>query len=248
MTRDDTDQVSMSNEWAPPPTPKPRRRWPRRLAWGTGGFFLVLLVVYLLATSFTFLELFVLPKVSQTVNARITLEDASIRPFFKVTLRGLKVQTGGIGEPLLTAKEVRARYSLIDIIGGHINVSEVWLDSPTINLLEDENGGTNLGPLLKTSKEEKKPEPPAPSRKSKPLQLHVQSVTITNALIRRQKRNKDGEREVAELSNVSLSLSSLGNAQAGHLGLAAAIKLDTRSSSPGTNATGQLLEAKVSGG
>src|SRR5207302_3115911 len=102
-------------------------------------------------------EAFVLPRVNQAVNAKVSLEDASISPFFKVTLRGLKVQTTVIGEPLLTAKELRARYSLIDIIGGHINITEVTLDSPVINLIEDDSGGTNLDPLLKSSKEDKTP-------------------------------------------------------------------------------------------
>src|SRR2546422_10493705 len=130
----------MSDEWAPAPPPKPPRRWPRRLAWVAGGMFLLLFVLYFFLTSFTFLEIFVLPRVNQALNAKITLQDASIRPFFKVTLRGVKVQTSVIGEPLLTARELQARYSLIDIIRGHINIEEVRFDSPVINLIEDENG------------------------------------------------------------------------------------------------------------
>ena len=140
-------------------------------------------MLYFFLTSFTFLETFVLPRVSRAVNAKITLEDGSIHPFFSVSLRGLKVQTSVIGEPLLSAKEVRVRYSLIDIIGGHINITEVKLDSPVINLIEDENGGTNLDPLLKSSKDEKKTATPAPVQKSKPLQLNVQTLTIANAKV-----------------------------------------------------------------
>src|SRR5947209_16658801 len=109
------------NEWAPAPPPKPPRRWPRRLAWGAAGFLFALVILYFFVTSFTFLEVFILPRVNQAVNAKITLEDASISPFSKVTLRGLKVQTTVIGEPVLTARELRARYSLIDILRGHIN-------------------------------------------------------------------------------------------------------------------------------
>ena len=101
----------MSNEWSPPPPPKPRRRWPRRLAWAAAISFVLLVVVYFFVTSFTFLDLFVLPRVSQAVNAKITLEDASISPFFKVTLRGLKVQTSALGEPLLTQPALQSHFS-----------------------------------------------------------------------------------------------------------------------------------------
>src|SRR6185295_7311823 len=91
-----------------------------------------------------------------------------------------------------------------------------------------ENGATNLDPLLKSSGDKKSPapSPPPPSQKSKPLQLSVQSVTITNAIIRQQKQRKDGGRELAELSNVNLTLNSLGNGLTGRLGLGADIKLD----------------------
>jgi len=242
----------MSDEWSPPPPPKPRRRWPRRLAWAAAISFVLLVAIYFFVTSFTFLDLFVLPRVSQAVNAKFTLEDASIRPFFKISLRGLKVQTSALGEPLLTAKLVRARYSLIDIIGGHINVSEVRLESPVINLLEDENGATNLDPLLKSSSSSDKkppaPSPPPASQKSKPLQLNVQSVTITNAIIRRLKQRKDGGRDLAELSNVNLTVNSLGNGLTGRLGLGAAIKLDNTPAATSTNGARELLEAKLAGG
>src|ERR1041385_1232097 len=115
----------MSDEWAAPPPPKPRRRWPRRLAWGAAAFFALLLALYFFLTSFTFLDAFVLPKVSQALSSKITLDDASIRPLFKVSLRGIKVQTGILGEPLLTAREARVRYSLFDIIGGQYRESRL---------------------------------------------------------------------------------------------------------------------------
>ena len=237
----------MSDEWAAPPPPKPRRRWPRRLAWGAAVFFVLLLALYFFLTSFTFLDAFVLPKVSQALNAKITLEDASIRPFFKVSLRGIKVQTGILGEPLLTAREARVRYSLFDIIGGHFNINEVLLDSPVINLTEDENGGTNLDPLLKSLKgETNAPSPNAPA-KAKPIQLSVQNLTITNATLRRFKQEKDGGHDAAEVSNLNLSLSNLGNGQSARLSLGAEIKRDKTPGATATNIVSELLQAKLSG-
>src|ERR1043166_5724864 len=134
--------------------------------------------------------------------------EASTPRFFKVSLRGIQVQTGILGEPLLTAREARVRYSLFDIIGGHFNINEVLLDSPVINLTEDENGGTNLDPLLKSLKgETNAPSPNAPA-KAKPIQLSVQNLTITNATLRRFKQEKDGGHDAAEVSNLNLTITN----------------------------------------
>src|SRR2546425_6152618 len=236
----------MSDEWAAPPPPKPRRRWPRRLAWGAAVAFVLLLALYFFLTSFTFLDAFVLPKVSQGLNAKITLDDASIRPFFKVSLRGVKVQTAILGEPLLSAREVRVRYSLFDIIGGHFNISEVLLDSPVINLIEDENGGTNLDPLLKSSKGETKPPPSTAPEQSKPIELSLQNLTITNAILRRFKQEKAGGRDSAEVSNFNLILSNVGNGQSGRLSLGAGIKREKTPGATATNTMAELLQAKLS--
>src|SRR5258705_1292184 len=115
----------MADEWAPTRAPKPNRRWSRRLRWIAGGFLLFLLLLYFFVTSSFFLRSFILPRVSKAVNATITVGDAGIHPFFRVTLRDLKIKTSIVEEPLLSVKEVRARYSLIDIIRGNINVTEV---------------------------------------------------------------------------------------------------------------------------
>src|ERR1035441_404914 len=97
------------------------------------------------------------------MNAQVTVSDASISPFSQVVLKDLKVQTTG-AEPLLTATEGRLRYSLMDIIRGNIHVDEVTLASPTVVLVENADGSSNLDPILKSQQAkpgEKKPEQPA---------------------------------------------------------------------------------------
>ena len=44
---------------------------------------------------------------------------------------------------------MRLRYSLMDIIGGNIHVDEVTLASPTVTLVENPDGSSNLDPILK---------------------------------------------------------------------------------------------------
>ena len=103
------------------PPPRRRRRWPKILGLLAGGFLLLLVVVYFVGTSSAFFKGVILPRVSKSINATVTVTDASISPFKKIILKNLKVQTTGT-EPLFTASEVRARYSLFDIIGGNIHV------------------------------------------------------------------------------------------------------------------------------
>src|SRR2546426_4558763 len=95
--------------------PRRRRRWLRALGWFFGVLIVLLVVVYFVATSSAFFTGVILPRVSKAVNANITVSEASISPFKEVILRNLKVQTTG-EEPLVTATEVRAQYSLMDII------------------------------------------------------------------------------------------------------------------------------------
>src|SRR6185503_20177135 len=113
-------------------------------------------------TSSAFFKSVVLPRVSSSLNAEVTVRDASISPFKEVVLKDLKVTPQG-AEPLLTAPEVRARYHLLDIIRGNIHVDEVAVVTPTITLTENPDGSRNIDPLLK-----KKPEKGPPGEKKAP--------------------------------------------------------------------------------
>jgi uncharacterized protein involved in outer membrane biogenesis len=130
------------------PAPRKRRVWLRALAAVFAVLIVLLVVVYFVATSSGFLTGVILPRVSKAVNAQITVSDASISPFSQVVLRGLKVQTTG-PEPLVSAAEVRLRYSLMDIIKGNIRVEEVTVTAPTVCLIQNADGTSNLDPLLK---------------------------------------------------------------------------------------------------
>ena len=147
------------------PAPRKRRVWLRALVAVFAVLIVLLVVVYFVATSSGFLTGVILPRVSKAMNAQITVSDASISPFSQVVLRGLKVQTAGT-EPLLSAAEVRLRYSLMDILKGNIRVDEVTVTSPMVTLIENEDGTSNLDPLLKA--EPKQAAVPVPVPLAKP--------------------------------------------------------------------------------
>src|SRR5437899_8441601 len=169
----------MANATPESSRPVRRRSWTRKLAPFCVGLLLLLVALYFVATSAPFFKGVVLPRVGKALNAEVTVGDASISPFSRVVLRQLKVKTAG-AEPLLQADEVRLRYSLWSIVGGNIKVDEVTLDSPTIQIVQNADGTSNLDPLL--GKETKPAAPPAGP--SKPLQLDVRNVSTNNASVR----------------------------------------------------------------
>src|SRR5439155_25112853 len=190
-----TDTSLMANPTPPSPQPIKRRFWTRKLLILAGAFFILLVVAYFVATSAAFLKGAILPRVSKALNAEITVGDASISPFSQVVLRQLKVKTTG-AELLLQADEVRLRYSLWSIVGGHIKVDEVTLDSPTIQIVQNADGTSNLDPLL--GKEEKPAAKPT-AKPSKPPQLDVKNVALKNVSLRAVQNLKDGSQQAIEL-------------------------------------------------
>ena len=155
-------------------------------------------------------------------------------------LHNLKVQPTG-AEPLVTAAEVRLRYSLMDILRGNIHVDEVALVSPTVTLIENPDGTSNLDPILKSQQQkapEKQPAAPAKPSAAKPMQIDLKKFALTDATIRMVKNFANGTRDVAELSHVNITLDDLKNGQTGKLALGADISVQQ------TNAT---LQAKLTG-
>src|SRR3954466_2149397 len=130
-------------------TPAPRKRRGLRIFGIILGVLVVLLVVaWFVGTSEPFVKSVVLPRVSKSLNATITAEHASVSPFSHVHFQNLKVVTTGT-EPLLTAQEVDARYSLMKIIRGNIVVQDVEVVSPVIQIVQNSDGTSNLDPLTK---------------------------------------------------------------------------------------------------
>ena len=206
-------------------TVRPARRWVRWTGIILGGLVVLLLLAYFVGTSEWALKSVILPKVSQGMNAQVTVEGASLSPFSSVLLRGLKVQTTGT-EPLVTAQEVTARYSLMDIIKGRINVSQVEIKSPVVNLVTFPDGTSNLDPITKQPKDAKPKAEPKPSTPDAPPQLHLQNFTLTDATIRKIDQRKDGTRQTVVVTVPSLTLNNLGNDQVAKLVLAASLRLD----------------------
>jgi hypothetical protein len=222
---------------------KPPRRWLRRISYFFGGIILLLVIAYFVGTSSWALKSVILPKVSTAMNAKVTVDDASISPFSAVTLNGLKVETTGT-EPLVSAKEVRLRYSLMDIIKGNINVSEVTLESPVVNLVTTADGKTNLDPIIKGSEQKPTKETKPEEKKSgEAPQVNLKKFSLNNATVRKTDLRTDGTKQVVELTGVNITAEDIGNGKVGQLGLAANIRMDQGLNS----ASNGVLAASVGG-
>jgi len=235
----------MSDEWAAAPPPRPPRRWPRRLLWTFCGLLLFLVVAYFVVTSHFFLESFILPRVSDAIRATVTVGDSSISPFFKVTLDDVKVKTTVMEDPLLTAKEIHARYSLIDILRGNINVDDVTIDSPVIQIVQYADGSRNIDRVLKAMSSGKSSTPSTSSKPGPPPQLDVKNLLLTNATVRLVRNSMDGTREVAEVANVVFKSGNLRNGGTAKFNFGTDIKLDKTPGQVRSNTPSSLLLAKV---
>src|SRR5256885_7444109 len=115
-------------------------------------------------------------------SSDVCSSDLSISPFKEVYLKDLKVKPIG-QETLVTAPEVRVRYKLMDIIRGNIDVDEITLASPTITLVENPDGTSNLDPITQSQKEKSKAEKKEEKKSSKPTHLDLKKFALTEATI-----------------------------------------------------------------
>jgi hypothetical protein len=188
-----------------------RTSWIRRLTWVAAALFLLLIVFYFVATSAFFLKGVILPKVGKSMNAKVTVADASISPFSRVHLKGLMVQTVG-PEPLMSADEVQVRYSLMSIMKGVMKVDELTVVNPKIRLRHNADGSSNLDPILKNQKSDS-----PSSGSSEPLKLDVGKVVISNGDVEMIQRMANGTETRVSLSKLNFNLQNLRNGQTAQL-------------------------------
>ena len=225
------------------PAPRKRGAWLRVLLSIVVIIVVLLVVVYFVATSSSFVQHQILPRVSESLGANVTVSSAEVHPFSRVVLHDLKVQA--TNQPaLLTAPEASVSYNLMDIIGGNIHVDDLTITSPVIQVVKNADGSSNLDPLMKSQKKPAEEKPKAPEKASKPLKVDVRKVTIANATILSVDNHSNGTRDLVELTNVAVSLTGLKNGESGKLTLSAILRDENNPPAP---AMYGLLQAKVDG-
>jgi hypothetical protein len=183
---------------------------------------ILLFVLYFVATSAAFLRSVILPRVGKSMNSTITVGDASISPFSQVVLKDLKVTPNG-KETLLTAQELRARYSLFKIIGGNIKVDEVAIVAPVVQIVTAADGSSNLDPILASQKKDETPE--KDEGKSEAPKVDLKKFALNNATVRNVQHHANGKSDTIEISNVNVTLDDLRNGATAKLAVGAHINM-----------------------
>jgi len=124
------------------------------------------------------------PALAPQSHADVTVTDISVHPFSKITVRGLKVQARG-QEPFITAPEVRAQLQSLEPPPRATCIVRNRTRSPTVNAGRNPDGSRNLTRCCR--RREKKPSaarPSRPAKASKPPQIDVRKLTVSNATFR----------------------------------------------------------------
>jgi len=198
-----------------------RRNWLKKLAIVLGGLVVLLVVAFFVVTSSGFIKGVILPRVGQAMNATLTADEVTLSPFSQLHLRGVKLQTTGT-EPLLTVAELRARYSLMAMLGGTLQVDEVLIDSPVVNVIETADGKRNTDALTEGSSEATPARPPT----SQPPAVDLKSFNLKNATVRYTKHHPGGTRDFIELTGLNVTLADIKNGAAGKFSFALEAKAE----------------------
>ena len=204
---------------------KKRRRWLRFFAALAVVVIILIVVVGFVVTSPAFIKSVVLPRAGTAMNSDITVSSLSFDPFKQIVLRDLKVQPIGQA-PVFTAAEVNVRYHLWDILRGNIHVDEIALNSPTVELIQNPDGSSNLDPLLKALRGKPAKAGKPKSASSKAPQIDLGKLTLRNVSLVEIKNYGGGRSNVLALTNLDLTLSNLKNGQSAALQLSAALRVD----------------------
>ncbi len=207
---------------------KPRKkphRWLRFFAALVVVLLVLIVVAFFFVTNPAFIHDVILPRLGGAINANVTVSSISFNPFKQIVLRDLKVQAIGQA-PVFSASEVNVRYHLWDIIRGNLHVDEIALYSPTIELVRNPDGSSNLDPLLKALRgKSARTRPPKPVPSMAP-QIDLGKISLRGASIVEIKNYGGGRSNVLALTNLDFTLSNLKNGQSAVAELSADLRVD----------------------
>ena len=150
--------------------------------YGFAGLLLCFVFGYFIITTSAFFKIAILPRISHTLGAKVTVADASISPFSHIYLNQVKIAVPG-AEPFFNAESVRLDYSLMRIIGGNLKVDDVLVESPSLTIVENADGTLNIDALRKQPGSTSPAPPAASQQSSKPTRLELKNIAIKNATV-----------------------------------------------------------------
>jgi hypothetical protein len=165
----------------------------------------VLVALYFTVSSSAFVRGVLLPRMGKGYNAEITAQEAVLRPFSSLTLRGLNVRSAGT-EPVLQADELHARFRLGDLLANRNRLEELTLVNPVFHVLEQPDGSRNVDPLLEG-------QTPADPDETRELAWH--NIAIRNGTVYWTRLGGEGARTDMVWTGMEAHLDRLANDAAG---------------------------------
>jgi hypothetical protein len=173
-------------------------------------------VTVVVVTRSAFLKSVVLPKVGAALNAKVDAESISLSPLSSVEIRKLTVTPNG-AETLATVEVARVRYNLMAILGGRMEVQEIFVGTPVVSLIQKADGTSNLDPILKKLSEGSAPSTTTPPAQGKPLQVDLRSLSVENASFTYRATAADGSKTSADVTALNLTIAGIKNGGKGQI-------------------------------
>jgi len=193
-----------------------RQQRSRKRLWLLGipaALVLLLLAAILVLTNQAFLKKFILPRIAARNNVRIQAERIRFRPWGSLSVAGLDVRTAD-GKPFFKAASAAVDYNLLALIRGDIDLGKVALQSPSLRVVQNEDGSTTLDAFLAKSEEE------TALRGGGALpSIHIASLSVRDGRFEFIATGKSATR----ISGLSVDLSELGQNRTAKLRLQAAV-------------------------
>ena len=222
------------------PVSEKRPKWIKRIGIAGGAGFVLLIAGYLFATSGTFVKSVVLPQLSAALNAKVTVEDASVGLFSGVSLKKLHVEAGG--ESLVKTESASLKYSFFDLLSGRVRVSEFKLEKPEVYVVVRDDGSSNLDPITDGMQSAEKQESAPASSGS--VDLAINNIALKDARFRFEQFTGTGLKNLFEADQVNIEIDRFGSGLEGNLKMSTRLKHESGAGSLApTNKLGAIVSA-----
>ncbi len=203
--------------------------WGRWLSLLLGLLVVGVLGLYLLVSSSWFVKQMVVPRLSSSFNSSISVSSVSFQPFSGISLNGFRLNPKD-EEWLINANEVSLRYDFRAAMGGSIRIRELSFKKPEINLIQQEDGTSNLDPILEaltTGTAEAKEE-------SKAMDIQIQKTAIEDGVFRWRRALAGNEQQEIQFTNVDATMTDFRPDTSGQLKATSDVEI-TRQAASGTD-------------
>ncbi len=153
-----------------------------------------------------------LPRVEEALSRKVDIEQIDISFFSGIGLKNLTVMEREGDEPFLAANQVTLRYRFWPLLLMRVEIDEIAIDKPQIQLIRFADGSFNFSDLLQRTGKKPAPKqidsvPPATeSDKGDGIKLLVSRLAIGEGAIRFTDRQADAAPLHYSLENLSLQL------------------------------------------